>query len=245
MKLEEGTSIHINLDPRFPKSDVETIASRVAASKSLVPGYIPPAVGLTSLEAFFFAELVDETSTVILVDRNVVSRMAKIARLGASRPFDGPTQFAVDLMALSQAVNLDIEPSIAFHELAHYQGNEVACEELQWFRAADFGQAQAWIDVALGRSDALPVAEPAPPQDLDLAFPLARWRRNYAALLKTAQLELNPMAPSDRVRDLLNWMISDFSLLDQLQFTQPCTCPPLPRKRGCSKGFAHQTASGH
>lgn len=237
MKLEESATIHINLDPRFPMNDVQAIAARVAVSKSLVPGYIPPAVGLTSLEAFFFAELITGTSTVILVDRNVVSRMAKIARSGALRPFDTPTQFAVDLMALSQAVNLDIEPSIAFHELAHYQGNEEACEELRWFRAADFGQAQAWIDIALGRTDALPVAEPAPRQELNLAFPLGRWRRNYAALLKAAQLELTPMAPQDRLVNLLDWMISDFFFAGPAALYACMYLSPFASKAGMFKSL--------
>lgn len=210
MELEEDATIIISLGREFPLEEVKTIAGRLAASNCLVPGFIAPSVGLMSLEALLYAELIDQTNTIVLVDRNVASRMAQIAREGAYRPLNRPSQFAVDLMALSQSMNLNIEPSIAFHELAQINGNDEALAELRWFRAADYGQARAWIDVALGREDALPIASPAEREEHDLARPLSRWRRNYAILLKAAELELSNLTPKERLRRLLEWMISDF-----------------------------------
>lgn len=210
MNLEEDATILFRISQDFPYADVEEIAGRLAGSNSLIPGFIAPEVGLVSLQAMLYAELIDQSETVVLLDRNIASRMAKIARDGARRPFDGPTQIAVDLMALSQSMNLNLEPVIAFRELAHNHGNEAALEELRWFRAADTGQAHAWIDVALGRADSLPASPTVEHETYDLAEPFHRYRCNYAALLKAAQLELDATPPHGRMADLCEWMVSDF-----------------------------------
>lgn len=210
MDLEDDATILFRISSDFPHADVEEIAGRLAGSNSLIPGFIAPEVGLVSLQALLYAELIDQSETVVLLDRNIASRMAKIAREGARRPFDGPTQIAVDLMALSQSMNLNLEPVIAFRELAHNHGNEAALEELLWFRAADTGQAHAWIDVALGRADALPATPAVEREHYDLAEPFHRYRCNYAALLKAAELELDTKTPKGRMVGLCDWMISDF-----------------------------------
>jgi hypothetical protein len=113
-------------------------------------------------------------------------------------------------MALSQAMNLDIDPGVAFHELAHRDGNAVANEELRWFRAADHGQAWGWIDIAMGRQDRLPSVIPGEPTALDLAAPIHRWRCNYAAALKIATLELSDETPLVKLEHLMRWMVEDF-----------------------------------
>jgi hypothetical protein len=208
--LEENATVMIALDPEFPFDDVEAIGARLGDSQALVPGFIPPSAGITSLEALLYAEHVERTTTIILPDRNIVSRMARAARDGVVRPVDGPTQIAIDVMALSQAMNFDIEPLIAFHELAHRDGNASANEELRWFRAADHGQAKAWIQLALDRSDRLATIEPGPPTDLDLAEPIHRWRCNYAVALHVATLELDTQTPIERAAALLDWMVTDF-----------------------------------
>lgn len=209
--LEEDATVMIALDPDFPVDDVRAIAERLGESETLVPGFIPAEAGLMCFEALAYAAFIERTPTVILPDRNLVSRMARAARDGVARPLDGPTQAAVDLMALAQALNFNIEPAIAFHELAHRDGNAIANEELRWFRAADHGQARAWIDLALERTDRLTAIKPGPPTDFDLAAPLHRYRCNSAVTLRVAALELDEaLAPLARVAALLDWMVSDF-----------------------------------
>lgn len=209
--LEEDATVMIALDPEFPAEDVRVIADRLGASGILVPGFIPPEVGLTAFEALAYAAYVERTPTMILPDRNLVSRMARAARDGVARPTDRPMQAAIDLMALAQAFNYDIEPAIAFHELAHRDGNDVANEELRWFRAADHGQAKAWIDLAIGGTDRLAKIEPGPSTDFDLAAPIHRYRCNHAVALRVAALKLDAtVRPAARAVSLLEWMASDF-----------------------------------
>jgi len=202
--------IIIRLDPEFPLEDVEAIGARLVASGALVPAYVPPDAGLLSIAAFRFTQGIDQTETRILPDRNLVSRMARLARDGADQPLEGPAAVAADLMAFAQAMDLLIEPSIAFHELAHREDNAIALGELSWFRAADHGQAKAWIDLAQGRIDRLPIAVPKPEDKRDLAYPLNRWRRNYVVALKIAELELAAMKPLERALSLFQWMADDF-----------------------------------
>lgn len=229
--LESSGFFALQLDPAFPLADVEAIADRLVATSALVPGYLPPEAGLLSVAAFKFAQTFDGTRTILLPDRNLISRMARIARDGAPPTIDAPTRIAIDLMAFAQAVDLDIEPSIAFHELAHRDGNAVAQDELAWFRAADHGQAQAWIDIAQGRADRLPIAKPAKRESKDLAFPLHRWKRNYIVALKTAELELSEMAPVDRAKVLLDWMADDFFLAGPAAIFATMYFSPFASKR--------------
>ena len=200
----------IQLDPEFPLDDVEAIGARLTASGALVPGYIPPEVGMLSLAALQFARQIDQIEKRLLPDRNLASRMARLARYGTQQPLTGSTAIAADLMAFAQAMNLQIEPSIAFHELAHRDGNGIALEELSWFRAADHSKAMAWIDLAQGRIDQLPIAAPSAPVELNLAYPLHRWRRNYVVALKIAELELAVMTPLERALSLFQWLVHDY-----------------------------------
>lgn len=205
-----AVGVAISLDPRFPYSEVECIGKSLEASGSLVAGYHPPAVGLLAVRALLYAQHVDRLSIRILPDRNLVSRMARVAQHGVRWPLDEPTRLAVRVMAFAQAMDIQIEPTIAFHELAQRDGNECAHEELRWFRAADQAQAGSWIEIAMHRADRLPVAVLAEKGNEDLARPLSRWRRNYIVALKIAELELAAIPPLEKVRKLLDWMVNEF-----------------------------------
>jgi len=209
-EIEPSGSYLLRLDPRFPFDDVDAIGRRLVASGALVPGYVPPDAGLLSIWAFKHAQDIDDSRTLLQPDRNLISRMARVARDGVPATVDTPTRIAIDLMAFAQSMDLEIDPSIAFHELAHREGNDIAQEELRWFRAADHGQALAWIDLAHGRASRVPIINSRGREDVDLAKPIYRWNRNYVVALKTAELELSAMQPLDRALALLRWMGDDF-----------------------------------
>ncbi|NMN07511.1 MULTISPECIES: hypothetical protein [unclassified Novosphingobium] len=199
-------------DANFPQADVEEIGHRLLALDCLVPGFVPPAAGLLDLRALAYAEHVDELDTVVLVDRNLASRMAQLASEGALRKWDKPTEVAINLMAFAQAMNFDIEPGLAFHELAHRGGNGTAQKELSWFRAADRGAATKWIDVAMRRTQTINLGPVATLESHDMAAPLKRWNRNYIAMLKIADLALRGGRALSSILSLLDWMIDDFIL---------------------------------
>ena len=131
---------------------------------------------------------------------------------GAPRVWDLPTEVAIKLMAFAQTMNLDIEPGLAFHELAHRQGDLVAQDELGCFRDADRGAARKWIDVAMRRSATVDLGDAGPVELHELSKPLMRWNRNYIAMLKVAQLVLAGGNPLSSLMSLLDWMIDDFIL---------------------------------
>lgn len=149
-------------------------------------------------------------SFVLLPDRNIVSRMSRVGHDAERQPFDKMAQLAVDVMAFGQAVDVEIEPSIAFHELAHQSGNAIANQELSFFRGADRGQAETWVELAMGRIPRLPSFLAGARSDLNLARPLDRWRRNYLVALKIGELELADMAPRQRASMLLAWMEREY-----------------------------------
>lgn len=203
----------VQFDPGFPLQDVVALGVELMASGILAPGFIPPAAGLLTLEAIVYAKEQQGYDTVVLADRNLVSRMARVARDGHADLKDRASRSALALMAYCQAMNIDIEPSIAFHELGGAAGNLAAREELAWFRAADRAAALDWVALAAGRISRVTLGAPAPLTDLDFERPIARWRRNYVAALKAAMLELTPtLNPIDRMIALIDWMDADFIL---------------------------------
>src|SRR5690606_30932240 len=113
----------------FPISDVEALAGRLERAAICVPGYIPPDVGLYDVRAHLFSHRVEGESTIVLPDRNVVSRLAQLAR-GRTPNGDAQLQMAAVLLAYCQCLDIQFEPSIAFHELGHHQGHAAAVEEL-------------------------------------------------------------------------------------------------------------------
>lgn len=195
----------------FPMGDMIQIASDLMADGGIVAGYIPAERGMLDLLVIKYSELMGER-TLILPDRNLVSRMAAIAEGRARFPLDRTTQLAADLMAYCQCMNLNFDPAIAFHELAHTQGNEEANREIAWFRASDDAQALAWVDISRGRAQTLGRLSPAPLTSHDLAAPLDRWERNYIVALKIAELELSDRKPIERALSLLDWMLADYFL---------------------------------
>lgn len=200
------------MDPRFPREDVEEIGRRLTGSAALVPGWIPPEVGFLDIRALLVSEHVDGFEHVILPDRNIASRMARIARSGVCEPRDPATEVAVQLMAFAQATNIDIDPGVAFRELAHHSGGDDALGELTWFRTADTSNVLDWIDLALGRIDRVDLGAQAPVEDHDVSEPPSRWQRNYVAALKIYELEVAGGSPIKRIETLLDWMIDDFIL---------------------------------
>lgn len=238
MELEDDATILIRIDPRLPRADVDAIGARLIASGALTPGFIPPGRGLLDLEGLAFAETMEGLPTVLLPDRNVVTRMARIARDGTIGRDDPPSRLALDAMAFCQAANIDIEPLLAFQELAESMGDEVANEELRWFRVADEGRATAWIDLASGHSDRLPPLDAGPVEGVRLAKPPHRWRCNHAVMLKAASLELDPtLTPVSRFEALVDWMRTDFILAGPAAVLSMMFLSPGAERGGLVKGL--------
>lgn len=207
--MDEDLNILIQLPEGFPYPDLLEIAKKLQCANVFVPGYIPPSIGLYHPDGFLYGSSVEGVNTVLLPDRNIVSRIAQVAK---GEVINDERRVAAAVLAFSQCLDIQIEPSIAFHELAPYQGNEAAHEELRLFHAADNSDPDLWIAVSLGRLNCIPSLAVSEVDMVDLASPLRRWRMNYIVVLKIAELELVKMSPIDRVMALLKWMYEDFIL---------------------------------
>lgn len=198
------------LPPDFPYRKLKAVSAILEHADVFVPGYIPGATELYDLDAFIHQSWIECAETVILPDRNIVSRLASIAR---GDKIDAHRRRAAAVLAFAQCLDIQIEPSVAFHELAPNHGNKIALDELAWFRVADNGNPHEWLAVALGHSDRIDsTATPLPIDGLDLEKPLGRWRRNYVITLKIAELGLSHLRARDKVLALFRWMFEDFIL---------------------------------
>lgn len=192
----------------FPYLELVALAPVLEGAGVFTPGYGPPAVGLCHPNGFLYSHLFQGQSTILLPDRNIASRFAQIAM---GKPATNDLRLVAAIKAFCHFLDILVEPSVAFHELAHKQGNAKANEELAWFRIGDNGDAYVWFDYAMGGIDQIPSPTDEPRIDpRDLAFPLRRWRRNYIVALKIAELELSGLTNLQRMLALLDWMHDDF-----------------------------------
>ncbi len=222
------------LPPNFPYMELRALGAMLEADGVFVPGYQPPPVGLCHPDAFIFEAQFEKIQTILLPDRNIASRMAKIV---TGEPMDTKLRKIAAIKVFCHFLDVQIEPAVAFHELAQTQGNDAANLELARFRDADNADPYPWLDLAFGDLDALDPMEPQHlPECHDLAFPLRRWRRNYIAALKIAELEFSGCQNLDRMLGLLSWMRNDFifagpaALLACIYFA-----PNSPPRRGLLK----------
>lgn len=196
------------LPPGFPYSELMAIARLLEEAGVFTPGYGAPAVGLCHPNGFLYSPSFQGQSTILLPDRNIASRFAQIA-MGKLATDD--LRLVAALKVFCHFLDILVEPSVAFHELAHKQGNAKANEELAWFRIGDNGNAFTWLDYSMGKINRVPPLGEAPRFDShDLAYPLRRWRRNYIVALKIAELELSAFTNLQRMLALLDWMHDDF-----------------------------------
>jgi len=247
MEDEEDMTFMVLLPADFPLAELQQIATMLERNDVFVPGYIPPDVGMYDLMGHFYGSMMDKVSVVLLPDRNIVSRLAK-ATTGCKT--DDQQRLAAAILAFAQCLDIQIEPSIAYHELGPAQGNVAAHEELARFRLADNSHPRVWIDLALGRSDSISsLGGPVVVADnRDLTKPLHRWRCNYIAALKIAELELRPLTPLERTLKLLEWMHDDFILAGPAAiFACHYFAPSFPRKRllkGLKSEFRERALAG-
>jgi hypothetical protein len=233
--VEDGMML-VRLPPGFPLEDIQEIAAELMDGGGIVPGYIPPDRGSLDLAVLHVARMMGE-STVILPDRNIVTRVIAIAEGRARYPLDKPSQMAANLMAFCHCMDLNFDPSIAFHESGISDGNATANRELAWFRAADNASALAWVDVSRGRANALGIVAHGTETNYDFTMPLARWRRNYVAALKVTELELSDRTPLERARELLAWMVDDYFVAGPAAIFAAMYLSPMAPKKGLMKGL--------
>lgn len=212
MSLDDEALFILKMPPDFPVDDLYEVAEILFDADIFIPGYIPPEAGLYEPKGFLYSHHAERLETILLPDRNVASRLAQVIR-GEPIGRDQQRRQAAAIMAFAQCLDIQIEPSIAFHELAHVQGNEAAHMELAWFRAADHPRPLDWINVALGRTDRMDI-QISPPDVIshDLSWPLHRWKRNYIHALKIGEIELTVRSKLDQVLSFFKWMYEDFML---------------------------------
>lgn len=239
MSVHEDASFMLKLPADYPIEKLIELSKLLEDARVFVPGFIPADIGIYHPFGFFYASEIDQVQTVMLLDRNVTSRLAQLAKGGVLGGNDMEQRRAIaGILAFAQFLDVLLDPSVAFHELAPTQGNANALDELSWFRVADEGNAYEWLDVALGDADRIQtVGTPPSVERVDLAKPLKRWRRNYIAALKIASLELTPtLTPIERIQILMDWMFDDFILAGPAaMFACVYFAPNSPPKGGLLK----------
>ena len=224
----------------FPYLELIELAESLSRMDVFVPGYIPPLCGMYHPDGFIYEHEIEGNKTVLLPDRNVTSRFAQIAA-GETLDNNKQRQVACSIMAFCQCLDIEIEPSISFHELAQKESNEVAWAELRLFRVADNGNPFEWVDLALNRRGGLKEEDANFKESkLDLEFPLRRWNRNYIVTLKIAELEITQKKGThlERLMLLIDWMYSDFMLADPAALLAAIYfAPNSPPRKGLIKNL--------
>lgn len=201
--------VFIKMPDNFPTQGILDIGDYLQTIDVLVSDYPDPNSEVYFVGHYLAAGRLDGVETILLPDLNVVSCMARAAKGEHLREDE---RNAAAIVAFAQCLDIQIDPTIAFHEMASSQGNQAALDKLGWFRLANNGKPDEWVAAGLGQRDRIiSVGSPPPVAHVDLAKPLKRWRRNYIVALKMGELELNgTLNALQRVTALLEWMRDDF-----------------------------------
>ncbi|MDZ4393283.1 hypothetical protein [Cypionkella sp.] len=195
----------------YPIAELKRLEKELEANLCVVPSYLPPSVGKLNFMALAYQKNIEQLEIQILPDLNIVLRIARAAKGNIN--FDRTSRIAFHLAALAHLTDLQFEPSIAIHELAHQQGHKAGLELLRDFRAADNAPAEQWLDLSkdVKRELQIKLADAEVPGDL--SAPLRRWKMNRLAILKIAALELNQsLSHRSRMEAFIRWMREEYFL---------------------------------
>lgn len=83
---DENLEVGVRLPAGFPVEDIDRVFDYLAEANPFVPAFLPNGFGLYSLVGQVWSLEYEEVDTIMLLDRNIASRMAQIARgLNAKR----------------------------------------------------------------------------------------------------------------------------------------------------------------
>lgn len=203
-------SVLVAFDANFPFHDIQKIGEDLTSDGCFAAGFIPSDRGPLDIISVHLSQEIKNCKYTVILDRNITSRVAKIAREGFPKDAGPPNITAARIMAYCLSMDFHIEPGLAFHELASKNGNQTALEELAWFRVADQSDPKVWLEfIHHGKGNPLS-KNPEPVEYLNLDRPLYRWQRNYISGLKVAELELMKIDGLKRIDMLFDWMINEF-----------------------------------
>jgi len=167
--------------------------------------------------ARFLAGTDDGTTFRALMDRNLTTRAISLAKggaIGQDHPSAATFRITAACMAFLQTTDSSIEPNVSL-----YENPERAIDDLHWWRVADHIHPQAYVNVALGRTDTIPehvltdawlkaAKFPAPPTDF--AARLYHWERHYCTLLKIAELDRGAtLRGAAKLHTLWDWSMQE------------------------------------
>ncbi len=202
------------LQPLIDEHDLRRVMSMLQEAGAFTASFDSQVETLYHPLTYLCEHELHDTSTVLLLDRNVFTRIVGAVR---GDKLNDQHRLAAAVMVFALCTGAQIEPSLALYEVAHQQGNDVARGELSLFRRADNSSPEYWTDVALGRiAGSAPLLEaprkPRRERKVDFELPLRTWRRNYVLCLKLAELALQQGRAETRLRQFIRWAHSDFVL---------------------------------
>lgn len=179
------------------------------------------------------------TKTVLLADRNLVTRWIGVVRGDALTPHH---RTAAAVIVFAQCAAIEIEPNIALYEAAARAGSAAANEELAALRLADDLDSAAWASIACGETHAVhQLVQPANSRSnesaVDFKVPLRRWRRNYVLALKAAELQLHGGKSAVLMARLLRWMHDEFLIGGPAVALAAHYFAPNANRKGLLKGL--------
>lgn len=138
----------IKMPDDFPMQGVMNISAQLRQMNVLVADYPDLNSEVYSVGHYLGTNRLEGVQTTLLPDLNVVSLIAQAAK---GLPLDEHGRDAAAILAFAQCLNIQVEPSIALHEMAFTVGNQAALEKLGWFRVADNGNPHEWVAAGLCR----------------------------------------------------------------------------------------------
>lgn len=224
-------SVHFPDD--FPLDEIQRFGEQLIAESTVVPGFIAPDFGALHPLAVRYMQNIEDRPVTVIADLNVISAITSLSGETQKLAIDEFDRSIGMLMAVCQFNDIQIDPSIAIHELAHSMGHDRALKTLGQFMAANNASPWEWLELARGNecrisTDACSAEDPGP-----LDRQLTRYRRNYLLALKIASLELEvKLKPIERILTFLDWMNKNMYFAGPAALLAAMYMSPNARKSG-------------
>jgi hypothetical protein len=207
------------VNPGFKVEDITPLENILAVADPFVKHPLPP-VDKYDLTSYIFASHALEKELYALLDNNLATRVMELAA-GMEMPGEVEKKpayiLASAVMGFLIASEFLIDPTMSIYEKAASLGHEAAVDQLFRFRVADHVHPQAWIDLALQRTNRITpdeievatdyVIKDAPEiEEKNFGKTLDMWKLNYYSVLKAAALWRKESSDVVAACDYIYWM---------------------------------------
>jgi hypothetical protein len=203
-------------DLPIPGSQISEIERYLASRGTLLAAFSKDTSAICSISTYLEQQSVHNTTTFMLIDRQILSFIKQIATGRAIS--DADRKLVSAIMCFAVLSHIQIEPNMAIYEYADATSTDHAWQDVCILRYADNLGFSLWHSLFTGKLAAVPSAsrfsvqtqQPPPPRGVNFRQRLRLFNFCLPFVLKLALLERGGGKPLQKMTEYLDWMHNEY-----------------------------------